>query len=43
MDSLRPEPLPEKIAMLYHEKDSLDSIAWANRDVLQTIFLTVPE
>lgn len=32
MDSLRPEPLPEKIAMLYHEKDSLDSIAWANRD-----------
>lgn len=32
MDTLRPEPLPEKIARLYEVKDSLDSIAWANRD-----------
>ena len=32
MDTLRPEPLPEKIATLYQEKDSQDSIDRAGKD-----------
>jgi len=34
MDTLRPEPLPERVSELYAAKDSIDSVAAANPDTM---------